>query len=83
MDSSESIRFDEYMEGGIPPHLLQGLGYSEAGRLEVDEDSSDEAERSCDEDNIHTLTGEKDCWHVCIHGHKLMLEVERYWTVFM
>lgn len=58
MDSSESIRFDEYMEGGIPPHLLQGLGYSEAGRLEVDENSSDDAEGSCDEDNVHTLTGE-------------------------
>lgn len=60
MDSSESIHFDEYMEGGIPPHLLQGLGYSEAGRLEVDEDSSDEAEGSSGEDNIHTLTGKRN-----------------------
>lgn len=48
MTSNESIHFDEYMEGGIPPSLLKGLGYGEE-RLGRDEGSPDEIEGSCDE----------------------------------
>lgn len=48
MASNESIHFDEYMEGGIPPSLLKGLGYGEE-RLGRDEGSPDEIEGSCDE----------------------------------
>lgn len=48
----EAIKFDEYMEGGIPDSLLKGLGFSESGQPDANEGSDPEGETATSDSSL-------------------------------
>lgn|SRR6218665_386614 len=49
-EGKDAIKFDEYMEDGIPDSLLKGLGFSETGLPCADESSEQEIEAESSEE---------------------------------